>query len=126
MRRPGIGRGAELGGQRGAAHLHGHEAEDGEQGEESKGGKESRIHGEDGGRQHHEERQYREINVVAVALDVEELDAHSEERQMDGRSDEVAAGDEKEIDEKEQEVDDSQPRSDAARNDEGAVGAGEE
>ena len=45
---------------------------------------------------------------------------------MDGRSDEVAAGDEKEIDEKEQEVDDSQPRSDAARNDKGAVGAGEE
>ena len=89
--------------------------------EESKGGEKSGIDGEDGRRQDHEKREHGEVDVVALALHVEELDAHSEQGQMDGWGDEVAAGEEKEIDEEKQEVNDSKPGGDAAGNDEGTV-----
>ena len=105
----------------GAAEFGGHEPEDGQDEEERKGGEKGGVDGENGGRQHHEKREHGEVGVVAVALDVEELDADAEQDEVDGGGDEVLPGEEKEVEEEDAEVDHGEPGGDAPGNDEGLL-----
>src|SRR5204863_445136 len=62
--------------------------------------------GQDGGGQHHEERQYGQINVITIALYGKYFDDHAEQHQVHGRSHEISR-EKKEIREVKPHVDES-------------------